>query len=117
MALPAIHDQTLQFRLIRLGDLLQDGPHTTFQPGPDRPLCRPKVLLVPLIAFDRALNRLGQGAGYYDRAIASLRQEGEVQAIGIAYECQRLEMLPAEPHDQKLDLVITEDALYHPITD
>jgi 5-formyltetrahydrofolate cyclo-ligase len=117
LALPAISQNALLFRAFRIGDPLQIGPLKTLEPAKDQPLCLPTVMLVPLLAFDRNLMRLGQGAGFYDRALAELRRNGPVLAIGIAFSCQMSETpLPAEPHDQGLDLVVTEQAIYRPQT-
>ena len=117
LALPAINQNTLIFRAYRIGDPLHNGPLKTLQPAENQPLCSPTVVLVPLLAFDRNLMRLGQGAGFYDRALAELRRNGPVLAIGIAFSCQMSETaLPAEPHDQSLDLVVTEQAIYRPQT-
>ena len=117
LALPAINQNTLIFRSFRIGDPLHNGPLKTLQPAENQPLCSPTVVLVPLLAFDRNLMRLGQGAGFYDRALADLRRNGPVLAIGIAFSCQMSETaLPAEPHDQGLDLVVTEQAIYRPQT-
>lgn len=67
----------------------------------------PKLLLVPLLAFDRAGHRLGQGGGHYDRTLAALRPMG-AKAAGLAYSAQELPEVPAGPHDQTLDWVVTE---------
>ena len=63
------------------------------------------LVIVPLIGFDRSGNRLGYGGGYYDRFLAGNNCK---QTIGVAYSIQEVLALPTEPHDKKLDLVITE---------
>jgi 5-formyltetrahydrofolate cyclo-ligase len=68
----------------------------------------PEVLIVPLVAFDRAGGRLGYGGGFYDRTLAVLRARGPVTAIGFAYAAQEAEDLPREPTDQPLDMIVTE---------
>jgi 5-formyltetrahydrofolate cyclo-ligase len=68
----------------------------------------PDTLIVPLVAFDAGLNRLGYGGGFYDRTLARLRAQGPVQAIGLAYAAQALPALPVEATDQPLDAVVTE---------
>jgi 5-formyltetrahydrofolate cyclo-ligase len=60
------------------------------------------------VAFDAAGNRLGQGAGCYDRTLAALRAKREVIAIGLAFAGQEVDRLEPEPHDQRLDAVLTE---------
>ena len=66
----------------------------------------PLLVIVPLLGFDRAGNRLGQGGGNYDRIISLYRAHGAV-AAGIAYAEQEMEQVPTEPHDAHLDWVIT----------
>ena len=64
---------------------------------------RPRLLIVPMLAFDRDGNRIGYGAGFYDRTLLHLRRTGEATAIGIAYAGQEVEHLPVGPHDERLD--------------
>lgn len=68
----------------------------------------PEVLIVPLVAFDRAGNRLGYGGGFYDRTLEKLRAQRPTIAIGYAYAAQEAESLPLEPTDQPLDAIVTE---------
>ena len=78
------------------------------EPAAHLPACHPDVLFIPLAAFDRRGYRIGYGAGHYDRALASLKAKKPVLAIGIAYATQEVPEVPAEPHDQRLDFVLTE---------
>lgn len=66
----------------------------------------PRLLLVPLLAFDRSGGRLGQGGGHYDRIISLYRAHGCV-AAGLAYAEQEMERVPTGAHDAHLDWVIT----------
>lgn len=70
----------------------------------------PDVLLVPLVAFDHHGNRLGRGAGFYDRYLARNQTSAGTRplAIGVAFEAQRVGAIPAQPYDELLDLVVTE---------
>lgn len=86
-------------------DNLFEGPMGLLQPSPKRPICAPDVILAPLIAFDRSLTRLGQGAGHYDRALSLM--ESSI-FIGIAWSVQEAAELPADPWDQKMDAILTE---------
>jgi 5-formyltetrahydrofolate cyclo-ligase len=71
------------------------------------------VLLVPLVAFDERCHRLGSGAGFYDRSLAHrLGTSGKPLLIGCAFECQRVEAIPAAEWDVPLDIVITESNVY-----
>lgn len=76
----------------------------------------PEVLVVPLLAFDSGCFRLGYGGGFYDRTLAQLRAGGGAcVAIGLAFEAQRVDMLPCGPTDVPLDLVVTEAAVHQPV--
>lgn len=73
------------------------------------------LVLVPLVAFDAAGNRLGMGGGFYDRTFAYLGKRTAWRRpllIGIAYEFQRVEALPAQPWDIPLQGIATEKRLY-----
>lgn len=76
--------------------------------GEDRPVVVPAVLLVPMLAFDRAGHRLGYGAGYYDRTLADLRRRGPVLAVGVAYAGQEVGAVPRGGFDEPLDWIVTE---------
>ncbi|MDE2340639.1 MAG: 5-formyltetrahydrofolate cyclo-ligase [Alphaproteobacteria bacterium] len=65
----------------------------------------PDLVLVPLVGFDRRGNRLGQGGGHYDRTLARLPT---TRRIGIGWSIQEIAVLPAEPHDIRLDAILTE---------
>ena len=67
----------------------------------------PDILLVPLVAFDKNLNRLGYGGGYYDRLIQLLKKKKKVIIIGLAYDFQEYHTIPVSKYDQKLDCVVT----------
>ena len=100
--------QPLEFRAWKPGEPLEDGSWGLAQPTADARIVEPDVLFVPLAAFDRRGSRIGYGAGYYDATLAALRRRKSVRAIGVAFACQELFYLPTEPHDQPLDLVLTE---------
>ena len=67
---------------------------------------QPRLILTPLLAFDRRGARLGQGGGHYDRIISLHRAHGAV-AVGLAYAEQEMGQVPTGPHDAHLDWVIT----------
>lgn len=68
----------------------------------------PDLVIAPLLAFDRRGGRLGQGAGHYDRTLENLRAAQPVFVLGLAYSGQEVDALPVEPHDQRLDAILTE---------
>jgi 5-formyltetrahydrofolate cyclo-ligase len=92
------------------------GPYGIHQPetGPATQWADPDIVIVPLLAFDRRGNRLGQGGGYYDATLRDLRSRKTVIAVGLAYGGQAcLFNLPTGPHDESLDWVVTpQDAHY-----
>ena len=67
----------------------------------------PDVLLIPLVAFDKNLNRLGYGGGYYDRLIEKLSKKKNIIKIGLAFSIQEIDKVPTNMYDQKLDYIIT----------
>ena len=73
----------------------------------------PNAIIVPLVAFDKALNRLGFGGGYYDYTIEFFRKNySDCRFFGVAYEIQLCEHVPVYEHDQKLDAIITDKSVY-----
>jgi 5-formyltetrahydrofolate cyclo-ligase len=68
----------------------------------------PHLVLVPLLLVDRTGHRLGYGGGYYDRTLSALRQAGKVTALGLAFDAQVTEKLPAAVDDMTLDGLVTE---------
>lgn len=73
------------------------------------------VLLLPLVAFDVAGNRLGMGGGYYDRTLAFIKNRScwrRPRLIGVAHELQRVAALPCESWDIPLHAVVTDQAIY-----
>ena len=67
----------------------------------------PDVILIPLVAFDKNLNRLGYGGGYYDRLIAKLSKRKKIMKIGLALSVQKIDTIPTNRYDQKLDYIVT----------
>jgi 5-formyltetrahydrofolate cyclo-ligase len=107
---PKGSDAPLSFRLWTPGAPLKPGPFRTPKPGEDCETVTPDLLLVPLLAFDRMGHRLGYGAGHFDRTLEALRAAGPVFAAGLAHAAQEVSRVPAQPHDQVLDAIVTERA-------
>lgn len=112
-ALPVVVGRTepLMFRTWAPLDPVEPGGHDTFQPLKTAPDIMPDLVLVPLLAYDVAGWRLGQGAGYYDRTLAALRRTKPVCAVGIAYAAQRFDVVPHGPLDQPMDWLLSEQSL------
>ncbi|WP_405080495.1 5-formyltetrahydrofolate cyclo-ligase [Paenibacillus chitinolyticus] len=101
---------------------LQKGMHGIMEPDPLSPALQDPLaafaVLVPGLAFDTACGRLGYGGGYYDRFLEKLlqaaREEGRDAPLfaAAAFDVQLVERLPVEPHDIRLDVLITESAAY-----
>lgn len=66
------------------------------------------TVFVPIVAFDIHCNRIGYGKGFYDRFLNSVG----ATVIGLAYECQKLRLISAEPHDVALQCIATEERWY-----
>ena len=97
----------LDFSLWEPGCALRAGPFGAMVPEVDR-FIEPGIVIVPLVAFDRAGGRLGYGGGFYDRTLERLRARRPTLAIGFAWAAQEAGELPLEPTDQPLDMIVTE---------
>ncbi len=115
--LPIVNDETLLFAPFtdqtpmvkkRFGLLEPDVPTTTYL-QPEELDC----ILVPLVAFDNAANRMGMGGGFYDKSFA-FRRERDTQPllIGVAHELQKSNTVFHEWWDVPLDMVITDKFIY-----
>lgn len=109
LALPRVDalDSPMSFRAWSPGD-----PVTPDLQGCPAPLesalsIEPDLLFVPLLGFDRQGGRLGQGGGYYDRTLAAMAGNRPL-VIGLAFAGQEVQRMPDDPHDQKLDGILTE---------
>jgi 5-formyltetrahydrofolate cyclo-ligase len=112
IVLPAIVEGRILFRLQEPGAKLVAGTFGTSEPPARARELKPDVLLVPLLAFDAKGGRIGYGKGFYDGALARLRAEKRVGAVGIGFEAQRVDEVPMGPRDQRLDLILTEERAY-----
>jgi len=114
LALPAVTRAGLIFRRWAPGDPVAVTAFGLTVPLPAAPVVNPAILLVPLSAFDRHGGRLGYGKGHYDGAIAALSASGRITTVGVAFAVQEVAAVPREPHDRRLDLVVTETAVIRP---
>jgi 5-formyltetrahydrofolate cyclo-ligase len=110
LALPAIagRGKPLIMRAYAFGDELARGQWGIREPKPEPGEVAPDILLVPLLAFDRAGHRIGYSAGYYDMTINALRARKPTLAVGLAFAAQEIREVPITPRDARLDFVLTE---------
>jgi len=67
-----------------------------------------KAAIIPMLAFDKKGNRLGYGAGYYDRFLSS---HPHLTRIGIAFSCQEVEEIPTDTTDARMDIIVTDTGI------
>ena len=72
----------------------------------------PSTLIIPMLAFDSNLNRLGYGGGFYDRFIQKIEKQNNCVKIGLALSCQKINKVPVDKYDKKMDFIITEKRIY-----
>ena len=109
LALPVMQGKgkPLIFRAWALGDATDTAVWGIAEPKPDKPVLEPDVLIVPLLAFDRAGWRVGFGGGFYDRTLRGLRARKRITAVGLGYDEQRIDAVPHFEYDERLDWVLT----------
>jgi 5-formyltetrahydrofolate cyclo-ligase len=107
ISLPVIKKNfKMNFYKWSFSDLLKINKYGIPEPETKK-IVNPDVLLIPLVAFDKNLNRLGYGGGYYDRLIKELSKKKKVIKIGLAFSVQKINKVPTNVHDQKLDYIVT----------
>ncbi len=110
--------EPLDFHGYTVGDPLMKGMHGISGPAHRTQLTCPvehlDLILAPLVAFDSHCNRLGRGAGHYDRTLNAVKQRvGRLPyLIGLAYEFQKIPQIVTDKWDVPLDMVITEKDIY-----
>ncbi len=111
LALPHVsgRERPMRFLAWTPMSMLEPGPFGLHQPQASAEVLAPDIILTPLVAFDAALNRIGQGAGFYDRAFA---EYPNAKRIGVAYSVQQVERIHPDLWDVPLDAVITEQGWF-----
>ncbi|MCB1277065.1 MAG: 5-formyltetrahydrofolate cyclo-ligase [Prosthecobacter sp.] len=107
-----IEQHFLQPRQVHAPDDLQRGHMNVWEPRDHCPaldITALDVVLVPGLAFTRDGVRLGRGGGYYDRLLA--HPTFRAQCVAVAFDCQIIDQIPAESHDQRVHQLITESGL------
>jgi 5-formyltetrahydrofolate cyclo-ligase len=112
-----VEQAPLEFHAYTLGDPLQKGIHGISAPVHGSQLAidlsQLSMILLPLVAFDAHCNRLGRGAGHYDRTLNVFKQHGRLPIlVGLGYEFQKIPEIIPDKWDVPLDIVITEKNLY-----
>lgn len=107
LALPHVESRATPMRFLRWtpGDPLEPGWRGLVQPAADAAEIEPDVIVAPLLGFDSRLNRIGQGAGFYDRAFA---ERAGTKKIGWGWSVQQCPAIGCDPWDVPLDAVVTE---------
>ena len=111
ICLPIIKDNfEMEFHEYKTTDPLYVNKYGIPEPQIKKKI-KPNVLLIPLVAFDKKLNRLGYGDGFYDRFIEKMSKTSLIK-IGLAFSHQRVENVPVEKFDKKLDFILTEKQIF-----
>lgn len=120
VALPAFDTEKHEMKLMKVNNIdkdLKPGPKNILEPNPNHckivPLECIGIAIIPGIAFDGKGGRIGSGEGYYDRLIPKLPIT--TRKVSLAYEDQIIQMLPMEPHDKHVDIIITEKRVIYKI--
>ena len=107
----------MSFRLYKADTSLKENKWGIQEPSELQPSISPlnlEVVFVPLVGFDEKCFRLGMGKGFYDKAFNFKNQSISAKPllVGLAYECQRVQEIPTESWDVRLDLVVTAERIY-----
>ena len=103
--LPRVVGSQVRLHLVDNSEVLVAGSFGILEPAPNAPvaLARADIILVPGLAFDLSGVRLGRGGGFYDRLLTNF----EGLRVGVCFEESVLERIPAEPHDARMDFLMT----------
>ncbi len=107
---PCVTGESLAFYRVTTWSDLAVGAYGILAPSAQAELLAPEhcdLIIVPGVAFDRHGNRLGRGKGYYDRFLPGVGGS----RVGICFDCCVVEELPSEPHDARMDVVVTESGV------
>ena len=109
ISLPKIKKNSqMDFFKWSIKDLLSINKYGIPEPITDK-IVYPNILLVPLVAFDKHLNRIGYGGGFYDRYLEKVMKIKNIITIGLAYSFQKVQKIPTNKYDIKLDFIITNE--------
>ncbi len=113
ICLPKIDYQTNEINFFKYstGTKLIKNKYNILEPEITNEIIFPKLVLVPLLAFNESGFRIGYGGGFYDKYF-SFQEEKEIIKVGLGFSFQNVNEIPIEGHDQKLDWILTESYLY-----
>jgi 5-formyltetrahydrofolate cyclo-ligase len=113
IVLPVVESSNkMSFKLWIYGEPLYVNNFGILEPKNTRIEIIPDLALVPLVAFDEKLNRIGYGKGYYDRSLKKIKKHKKnMISVGIAYSFQKCREIPINKHDFKLDYIFTEQGI------
>lgn len=112
---PAVRGEKLEFRRVSSPGMLRKGAYGIQEPDESCPLHDPgeaDSIVIPGIVFDLTGRRIGYGKGYYDRTLHQL--EGRKKLVGFCYDFQLVEAIAGEPHDVRMDMLITDKRVIRP---
>ena len=108
VALPVIKkSNSMSFKPWVFEEPLYVSKYGILEPGKSKKDILPDFVLVPLVAFDNNLNRIGYGGGFYDRYLKKIKKNKKVITIGLAYSFQKVKKIPTNKYDIKLDFIVT----------
>lgn len=111
-ALPVIKSDSLMAFYLCGEDKLKKNVYGIYEP--DISLCQKadisdyRYIIVPMLGFDKYLNRLGRGKGYYDRFL----KDNKLIKIGVAFECQKFDEVIHNENDIAMDYIVSEKGIY-----
>ena len=113
ICLPKINSQSKEINFFKFstGTKLIKNKYNILEPELTNEIIFPKLVLVPLLAFNEGGFRLGYGGGFYDKYFSS-QEEKDIIKVGLGFSFQKANQIPIESHDQKLDWILTESYLY-----
>ena len=113
IALPVVQSSTLMcFRSWKIKESLYVSKFGILEPENKKQEITPDLIIVPLVAFDDQLNRIGYGKGYYDRSLRKIKKiKKNAIFLGIAYSFQKCKKIPVNNYDYKLDYIFTEKGI------
>lgn len=114
VCLPVIKkNYKMDFKCWNPNEPLYINKYGILEPSKKNETLLPDIILVPLVSYDKNLNRIGYGKGYYDRALKQLSTKKKILTIGLAYSFQECSFVPTNRYDYKLDCILTDRKLHY----